>query len=103
MKNKENNNMAKLTLHDFVKTMDRDISEEVYAKLVALRMEYEVDKTTNFDPKFFELCYQTALKTIKDMKLSKIQLVGCTLHQSQELEKIGFTRQHLLKLAGLNM
>lgn len=95
--------MEKLTIKEFIKLADINILKEVYAKLVALRMEYEIHKTTHFNPEFFELCYHIATDTIKKAKLTKIQLCGSIVHQSQELEQIGFTRQHLLKLAGLDI
>ena len=95
--------MEKLTVKEFIKLADSDILKEVYAKLVALRMEYEIHHTTAFDPEFFEICYHIATDTIKKAKLTKIQLCGNIVHQSQELEQIGFTKQHLLKLVGLNI
>lgn len=95
--------MEKLTVKEFIKLADSDILKEVYAKLVALRMEYEIHKTTDFDSESFELCYHIATDTIKKAKLTKIQLCGSIIHQSQELEQIGFNRQDLLNLAGLDI
>ena len=98
--------MKKLTVKEvatYWNTVDRNVAEEVYAKLVALRMGYEVHKDTNFDPEFFKQCYHIALQSVKDYKLTKVQLCGATIHQSKELEKIGFTRQLLLNLAGLDI
>lgn len=95
--------MEKLTVKEFVKLADSDILEEVYAKLLALRMDFEIHSTTAFDPETFELCYHIATDTIKKAKLTKIQLCGSIIHQSQELEQIGFKRQYLLKLAGLDI
>ena len=95
--------MEKLTMKEFIKLADIDILREIYAKLVALRMEFEIHKTTHFSPEFFELCYHIATDTIKEAKLTKIQLCGHIVHQSQELEQIGFTRQHLLNLVGLDI
>ena len=95
--------MEKLTMKEFIKLADADILREIYAKLVALRMEFEIHKTTHFNPEFFELCYHIATDTIKKAKLTKIQLCGNIVHQSQELEQIGFNRQDLLNVAGLDI
>ena len=95
--------MKKLTIKDVINLVDYDIAREVYAKLVALRMEYEIHSTTAFNQESFELSYQIATDVVKKAKLTKIQLCGSIVHQSQELEQIGFNRQDLLNLAGLDI
>jgi hypothetical protein len=90
----------------YANTIDRDIAEEVYAKLVALRLHYEINGDNgngHFDPNTFEQYYHIALKIVKEKKLSKLQLCFNTVAQSQELEKVGFTKEHLLNLASLDI
>ena len=95
--------MEKLTIKDVIDLVDYDIAKEVYAKLVALRMEYVIHNTTAFNPESFEVCYKVATNTIKKAKMTKIQVFGGILSQSKELESLGFTRQHMLELAGLDI
>ena len=95
--------MEKLTIKDVIDLVDYDIAKEVYAKLVALRMEFEIHNTTAFNQESFELCYKVATDTIKKAKMTKIQVFGGILSQSKELESLGFTRQNMLELAGLNI
>ena len=95
--------MEKLTIKDVIKLIDYEQSREVYAKLVALRMEYIIHSTTEFNPESFEVCYKVASDTIKKAKMNKIQIFGGILNQSKELESLGFTRQHMLEVAGLNI
>ena len=95
--------MEKLTIKDVINLVDYDIAKEVYAKLVALRMEYIIHNTTAFNQESFELCYKVATNTIKKAKMTKIQVFGGILSQSKELEQIGFNRQHMLEVAGLNI
>ena len=95
--------MEKLTIKDVINLVDDDIAKEVYAKLVALRMEYIIHNTTAFNQESFEVCYKVATDTIKKAKMTKIQVFGGILNQSKELESLGFTRQHLLEVAGLNI
>ena len=95
--------MEKLTIKDVIDLVDYDIAREVYAKLVALRMEYIIHNTTEFNQVSFELCYKVATNTIKKAKMTKIQVFGGILSQSKELESLGFTRQHMLEVAGLNI
>lgn len=95
--------MEKLTVKDFVKLVDGDLVKEVYAKLVALRMEYEIHSTTAFNQVSFELCYRIATDTIKKAKLTKFQLCCCIVNQMKELEQIGFTRKHLAEVASLDI
>ena len=99
-------NNKKLTVKEFAEFMnntDRSVAEEVYAKLLALRMEYEIDKETTFDPEAFEACFHIAIKTVKEAKLTTMQLATGTISQSNALQAIGFTRDHLLKLAVYNI
>lgn len=93
--------MEKLTVKDFIKLVDSDRAKEVYAKLLALRTEYEIDKTTAFNPEFFERCYHIATKTVEKTKFTKLQLCGCVFGIMQDLEQIGFTSQQLEKVANL--
>ena len=93
--------MEKLTIKDVINLVDYDIAKEVYAKLVALRMEYIIHNTTAFNQESFEVCYKVATDTIKKAKMTKIQGFGGILSQSKELESLGFTRQHMLEVAGL--
>ena len=95
--------MVKLTIKDVINLVDYDIAKEVYAKLVALRLEFEIHNTTAFNQESFELCYKVATDTIKKAKMTKIQVFGGILSQSKELESLGFTRQHILEVAGLNI
>ena len=95
--------MEKLTIKDVINLVDYDIAKEVYAKLVALRMEYIIHNATEFSQESFEVCYKVATDTIKKAKMTKIQVFGGILSQSKELESLGFTRQHMLEVAGLNI
>ena len=95
--------MKKLTIKDVINLVDYDIAKEVYAKLVALRMEYIIHNTTEFNQESFEVCYKVATDTIKKAKMTKIQVFGGILSQSKELESLGFTRQHMLEITGLNI
>ena len=95
--------MEKLTINDVINLVDYDIAKEVYAKLVALRMEYIIHNTTEFNQVSFELCYKVATDTIKKAKMTKIQVFGGILSQSKELESLGFTRQYMLEVTGLNI
>ena len=95
--------MEKLTIKDVINLVDYDIAKEVYAKLVALRMEYIIHNTTAFNQESFEVCYKVATDTIKKANMTKIQVFGGILSQSKELESLGFTRQHMLEVAGLNI
>ena len=99
--------MEKLTIKDVIDLVDYDIAKEVYAKLVALRMEYVIQNTTKFNQisnqVSFELCYKVATNTIKEAKMTKIQVFVGILSQSKELESLGFTRQYMLELTGLNI
>ena len=95
--------MEKFTIKDVIDLVDYDIAREVYAKLVALRMEYIIHNTTAFNQESFELCYKVATDTIRKAKMTKIQVFGGILSQSKELESLGFTRQHMLEVAGLNI
>ena len=95
--------MEKLTIKDVINLIDYDIAKEVYAKLVALRMEYIIHNTTAFNQESFELCYKVATDTIRKAKMTKIQVFGGILSQSKELESLGFTRQHMLEITGLNI
>ena len=95
--------MEKLTIKDIIKLIDYEQSREVYAKLVALRMEYIIHSTTEFNAESFEVCYKVASDTIKKAKMNKIQIFGGILNQSKELESLGFTRQNMLEVAGLNI
>ena len=95
--------MEKLTIKDVINLVDYDIAKEVYAKLVALRMEYVIHNTTEFNQESFEVCQKVATDTIKKAKMTKIQVFGGILSQSKELESLGFTRQHMLEVTGLNI
>lgn len=95
--------MEKLTIKDVINLVDYDIAKEVYAKLVALRMEYIIHNTTAFNQESFEVCYKVATDTIRKAKMTKIQVFGGILSQSKELESLGFTRQNMLEVAGLNI
>ena len=95
--------MTKLTIEDVINLIDYDIAREVYAKLVALELEYMIHNTTAFNQESFELCYRVATNTIRKAKMTKIQLFGGILSQSKELESLGFTRQHMLELTGLDL
>ena len=95
--------MEKLTIKDVIKLIDYEQSREVYAKLVALRMDYIIHNTTAFNQESFEVCYKVATDTIRKAKMTKIQVFGGILSQSKELESLGFTRQHILEVAGLNI
>ena len=95
--------MEKLTIKDVINLVDDDIAKEVYAKLVALRMEYVIHNATEFNKESFEVCYKVATDTIKKAKMTKIQVFGGILSQSKELESLGFTRQNMLEVAGLNI
>ena len=93
--------MEKLTIKEFIELTDGDMLKEVYAKLLALRTEYEIDKTTHFSPEFFEKCYHVATDTIKKAKMTKFQLCGCIVEITKDLQQIGFTRQDLSRVASL--
>ena len=95
--------MEKLTMKEFIKLADIDLLKEIYAKLLALRMEYLIHDRTQLNPEFFENSYHAAADAIEKAKMTKIQLCGGIINQSQELELIGFARQDLLKLAGLDI
>ena len=95
--------MEKLTIKDVINLVDYDIAKEVYAKLVALRMEYIIHNTTAFNQESFEVCYKVATDTIKKAKMTKIQVFGGILSQSKELESLGSPRQHMLEVTGLNI
>ena len=95
--------MEKLTVKEFIKLADSDIAKEVYAKLVALRMEYIIHNTTAFNQESFEVCYKIATDTIKKAKMTKLQICGGIVNQAKELESLGFTRQHMLEVASLNI
>lgn len=95
--------MEKLAMKEFIKLADINILKEIYAKLLALRMEYLVHNRTHFNPEYFENCYHEAANAVKKAKMTKIQLCGGIINQSQELKLIGFTKQDLLKLAGLDI
>ena len=95
--------MEKLTVKEFVKLVDSNLVKEVYAKLVAIRMEYEVHSTTAFNQVSFELCYRIATDAIKKAKLTKFQLCCSIFNQMKELEQIGFTRKHIAELASLDI
>ena len=95
--------MEKLTIKDVINLVDYDIAREVYAKLVALRMEYIIHNTTAFNQESFEVSYKVATDTIKKAKMTKIQVFGGIISQSKELESLGFTRQHMLEVTGLNI
>lgn len=95
--------MEKLTINEFIDLVDSDRAKEVYAKLLALRTEYEIHKTTAFNPEFFERCYHIATKTVEKIKFTKFQLCGCVFGIMKDLEQIGFTRQQLEKVASLNI
>ena len=95
--------MEKLTIKDVIDLVDYDIAKEVYAKLVALRMEYIIHNTTAFNQESFEISYKVATDTIKKAKMTKIQVFGGILSQSKELESLGFTRQYMLEITGLNI
>lgn len=95
--------MEKLTTKELISLIDSDMAKEVYAKLVALRMDYEIHNARAFNPESFELCYRIATNTIKKAKMTKIQLFGGIINQSKELESLGFTRQQMLEATGLYM
>ena len=95
--------MEKLTIKDVIDLVDYDIAREVYTKLVALRLEYIIHNKTAFNQVSFELCYKVATDTIRKAKMTKIQIFGGILSQSKELESLGFTRQHMLEVTGLNI
>ena len=95
--------MKELTVKEFIKLADSDIAKEVYAKLVALRMEYIIHSTTEFNQGSFEVCYKVATDTIEKAKMTKLQICGGIVNQAKELESLGFTRQHLLEVASLNI
>ena len=95
--------MEKLTIKDVSNLVDIDILRKLYAKLLALRMEYLVHNRTHFHPEFFENFYHEALEAVEKEKMTKIQLCNGIINQSLELECMGFTREHLSKLAGLEI
>lgn len=95
--------MEKLTVKEFIKLADSDILKEVYAKLLALRMEYLVHNRSHFHPEYFENFYHEALESVEKEKMTKIQLCTGIINQSEELMKIGFTKKHLLNLAILDI
>ena len=95
--------MEKLTINDFIDLVDSDRAKEVYAKLLALRTEYEIDKTTAFNPEFFERCYHVTTKLVEKTEFTKLQLCGCVLGIMKDLEQIGFTSQQLEKVSNLNI
>ena len=95
--------MLKVTMKEFVKLADIDILKEIYAKLVALRQDYLIHNRTHFNPEYFENLYHEAANAIEKAKMTKLQICAGIVNQSQELELIGFNRQDLLKLAGLDI
>ena len=95
--------MEKLTIKDVINLVDYDIAKEVYAKLVALRMEYIIHSTTEFNAESFEVCYKVASDTIKKAKMTKFQLCGCIVDITKDLQQIGFTRQDLSRVASLDI
>ena len=95
--------MEKLTVKEFIETADINILKEVYAKLVALEMEAIIHHETAFDPESFKVCYQVATNNVKKAKFTKLQLCGCIVNQAKELQQAGFTRQHLLRIASLDI
>lgn len=95
--------MEKLTINEFIKSVDIDILREIYAKLFALRLEYEIHNRSHFNPEFFEKYYHRTLETLEKSKLTKFQLCCFIVDTTKILEHFGFTRQHLLKLAGLDI
>ena len=95
--------MEKLTIKEFVELTDGDMLKEVYAKLLALRTEYEIDKTTHFNSEFFETCYHVSTDTIKKAKMTKFQLCYCIVNITKDLQQIGFTRQDLSRVASLDI
>lgn len=95
--------MEKLTIDEFIKLTADDILKEVYAKLVALRMEYIIHSTTEFNSESFEVCYKVATETVEKAKFTKFQLCCFIVGQAKELEDLGFTRQHLFEVASLDI
>ena len=95
--------MEKLTMKEFIKLVDINTLREIYAKLLALRTEYLVHNRSHFHPEYFENFYHEVLESVEKEKMTKIQLSNGIINQSLELMQIGFTRQHLLKLAGLEI
>lgn len=95
--------MEKLTVKEFIKSADSDMLKEVYAKLFALRLEYEINITKAFDQEFFEKYYHKALETLEKSKLTKFQLCCFIADNARILKHFGFTKQHLLEVAGLNI
>ena len=93
--------MEKLTINKFIGLVDSDRAKEVYAKLLALRTEYEIDKTTAFNLEFFERCYHATTKIVEKTEFTKLQLCGCVFGIMKDLEQIGFTSQQLEKVANL--
>ena len=95
--------MEKLTMKEVIKLADINTLREIYAKLLALRMEYLVHNRSQFHPEYFENFYHEALESVKKEKMTKVQLCNGIINQSLELMQIGFTKLHLLKLAGLDI
>ena len=96
--------MAKLTINEqLIESANADILKEVYAKLLALRMEYLVHNRSHFNPEYFENFYNEAIGAVEKRKMTKIRLCIGILNQTEELMKIGFTKQHLLKLVDLDI
>ena len=95
--------MEKLTIKDVSKLIDIDTLREIYAKLLALRMEYLVHNRSYFHPEYFENFYHEAIESVEKEKMTKIQLCNGIINQSLELMQIGFNRQDLLNLAGLEI
>lgn len=93
--------MEKLTINEFIDLVDIDRAKEVYAKLLALKTEYEIDKTTAFDPEFFERCYHVATKIVEKTEFTKLQICGCVFGTMKDLEQIGFTGQQVEKVVNL--
>lgn len=95
--------MEKLTVKEFIESADIDILKEVYAKLFALRLEYEIHKTKAFDQEFFEKYYHNALETLEKSKLTKFQLCCFIVDNAKILKHFGFTKQNLLEVASLDI
>ena len=95
--------MEKLTIKEFIETTDINILKEVYAKLVALEMEAIIHHDTAFNPESFKVCYQVATNNVEKTKFTKLQLCGCIVNQAKDLQQAGFTRQHLLRVASLDI
>ena len=95
--------MKKLTFKEFIKSADINILKELYAKLFALRLEYEIHNTKAFDKEFFEKYYHNALDTLEKSKLTKFQLCCFIVDNAKILKHFGFTNQNLLEVASLDI